>query len=263
MGEPKISVVIHTYNSERFLARVLNSVREFDEILICDMYSEDATLSIAQEFGARVVMHERLRFADPARNFAIQAATHDWVLVVDSDELITAPLREYLYQHLQKQNPEEGIRIPRHNYLMGRFMHGEYPDPILRFFRKDRTVWPPYVHRQPEVDGRVIALPPSRHDCAIVHLINPSVQSWVTKANVYTDLEIPKRADQSFPWWKMLFGPWYRFFKAYVLKGGFRDGRAGYVHARLAYIYKFLTIAKIWESRLSPEDMDPVLRDEK
>lgn len=260
MAQPKISVVIHTFNSERFLPRVLNSVRAFDEVVICDMHSTDATLQIAREFGARVVMHEKLAYADPARNFAIQQATHDWVLVVDSDELITPELCEALYAHARRTDAEEGVRIPRRNYFMGRFMHGEYPDPILRFFRKSKTVWPPHVHGQPIVEGRVRALPPRRSQLAIIHLVNPSVASWIAKVNVYTDLEIPKRQSQSMGWVKLLFAPWYRFFKAFVLKGGFRDGKRGYIYARLLATYKLFTVAKIIESRQSESATDPILR---
>ena len=51
----KISVVIHTYNSEKFLERVLNSVSGFDEIVICDMYSTDKTLEIAKKYNTRII----------------------------------------------------------------------------------------------------------------------------------------------------------------------------------------------------------------
>ena len=59
----------------------------------------------------------------------------------------------------------------------------------------------------------------------------------------------------------MFYAPAYRFIKAYFIKGGFRDGKAGLVNAGLDAFYKFLTIAKIWESRIRPEDMDRELRD--
>ena len=84
----KISVVIQTYNSEQFLERVLNSVKEFDEIVVCDMYSTDRTIEIARKFDCKIVYHKKTDFCEPARNFAIHSATYDWVLVVDSDEIV-------------------------------------------------------------------------------------------------------------------------------------------------------------------------------
>lgn len=64
----KISVVIQTYNSEQFLERVLNSVKEFDEIVVCDMYSTDRTIEIARKFDCKIVYHKKTDFCEPARN---------------------------------------------------------------------------------------------------------------------------------------------------------------------------------------------------
>ena len=99
----KISVVIQTYNSEQFLERVLNSVKEFDEIVVCDMYSTDRTIEIARKFDCKIVYHKKTDFCEPARNFAIHSATYDWVLVVDSDEIVPADLKDYLYTLLREQ----------------------------------------------------------------------------------------------------------------------------------------------------------------
>ena len=155
----KISVVIHTYNSEKFLERVLNSVSGFDEIVICDMYSTDKTLEIAKKYNTRIIFHEPCNPPEPARNFAIHSATWEWVLVVDSDEVVPLALKQYLYAYIRQSNPPEGLWIPRKNYLMGRFMHGDYPDYILRFFRKEGAYWPPYVHTVPQLAGKTVKIP--------------------------------------------------------------------------------------------------------
>ena len=67
----KISVVINTYNAERQLAEVLESVKNFDEVLICDMESTDSTLEIAARFGCHVVTFPKgdCVSAEPARTF--------------------------------------------------------------------------------------------------------------------------------------------------------------------------------------------------
>ncbi len=256
----KISVVIQTLNSEKFLERVLQSVKAFDEIVICDMYSTDKTIEIAERYNCKIVFHEKTNYCEPARNFAIQAASHEWVLVVDSDEIVPDALRKYLYEFIQSPDTLNGIWIPRKNYLMGRFMHGDYPDYILRFFRKEGAYWPPYVHTVPQLTGKTVKIPKQRKDLAFIHLINNPLELRLTKLNTYTTKEITKRANHNFPLGAIFYAPAYRFFKAYILKGGFKDGKAGLVNAGMDAFYKFTTIAKIWESRVNPEDIDPDLR---
>ena len=59
--ENKISVVINTYNAERDLEQVLEAVKDFDEVLICDMESTDKTLDIARKHGCRIVTFPKAR----------------------------------------------------------------------------------------------------------------------------------------------------------------------------------------------------------
>ena len=114
-----ISVVIHTYNNEKIIRRCLESVRHFDEIVICDMYSTDKTIEIAKEYNCKIVYYENIGWADPARNYAIQQASNEWVLVVDSDEVIPQNLVKYLYEFILKSDDYNAIRMPRLNYCWG------------------------------------------------------------------------------------------------------------------------------------------------
>lgn len=252
----KISIVMHTFNSEKFIRRVLESVKGFDEIVICDMYSTDQTITIAKEYNCKIVYHKKISYCEPARNFAIQSASNEWVLVVDSDEVVPEALRIYLYEHTQKPHCSDGIRIPRKNYFMGKFMHGDYPDHILRFFRKEKANWPPTVHSVPHIDGQVEYIPSKRKDLAFIHLINNPLEMRINKLNTYTAQEIAKRKGKKHPLFALFYAPAYRFIKAYIIKGGFRDGKAGLVNAGMDAFYKFITIAKIWESDLNNYDID-------
>jgi glycosyltransferase involved in cell wall biosynthesis len=73
-----ISVVINTLNEEHRLPFALRSVRDWvDQIVVVDMHSDDGTVAVARDFGAQVFMHERLAYADPAREFALAQATGD------------------------------------------------------------------------------------------------------------------------------------------------------------------------------------------
>ena len=254
--EEKISVVINTYNSEKYLERVLSSVKDFDEILICDMHSTDRTLEIANKYSCNIVYHERCTIVEPARNFAIQSASNEWVLLIDSDEVVPAALKNYLYNTIKEKNDLQGLWLARKNYALGHFLHGDYPDYILRFFRKSNIHWSPHVHSRPQVKGSVKRIPKRKKELALIHLANNSISDKLRKTDIYTDNEISKRANQKFPILKMFTATFFRFFRSYIIKGGFRDGKAGVVTAGMDAFYKFTTIAKIWESKVGNEDLD-------
>ena len=245
----KISVVINTYNAEQHLAAVLESVKDFDEVLVCDMESTDSTLDIARQHGCRIITFERKQYniVEPAREFAIHEVQHEWALVVDADELVPPELKDYLYQYISKSDAADGLFIPRKNYFMGRFLHCHYPDHILRFFRKDKTHWPPFVHSTPEIDGTVERIPAGKQQLAFIHLANDSVENIVSKTNQYTRNELERKRHRHYGTAALLFRPFFRFFKTYVLKGGFRDGKPGFIKSMLDGYYQFVFLAKKYE----------------
>ena len=93
------------------------------------MHSTDRTIAIAESYGCRIVYHERTGFVEPARNYAISCASNEWVLVLDSDEVIPDALRTYLYDFAERAEAEgyAALKMARKNYFLGRFMHGDYP----------------------------------------------------------------------------------------------------------------------------------------
>lgn len=250
-GTNKISVVINTYNAEQHLEEVLEAVKGFDEVLICDMESTDHTVEIAKRHGCRVITfpNGQHNIVEPAREFAIHETVYDWVLVIDADELVTPGLRDFLYSQIANEDCPDGIAIPRKNYFMGRFLHSAYPDYVLRFFRRDITHWPPVIHCSPEVKGRVVRIPKGRRDLALEHLANDSIASIVSKSNTYSDYEVLRRRDKNYGLFALFARPLFRFFKSYVLKCGFLDGMPGLIHALLDGYYQFVVVAKCIESR--------------
>lgn len=254
--ERKISVIINTYNAAQHLTRVLESAKDFDEIVICDMYSTDQTIEIAKQYNCKIIFHEKMSFCEPARNTAIQAASNKWVLVVDADELISKNLKDYLYEQINKDNCPSAIRIPRKNYFMGKFMHSSYPDYIMRFAKRDAIDWPDHIHSTPIIDGKIETIPSRRKDLAFIHLANDSSETILRKLNTYTEKEIERRKGQQYKLTALIYNPLFRFFKSYILKGGFRDGKAGLAYAGLNAMYKFATVVKLMESNLNEDEID-------
>ena len=246
----KISVVIHTYNSEKFIRDCLESVKNFDEIVICDMYSTDKTVEIANEYNCKVVYHELKGWAEPARNFAISQATNDWILVVDSDETITEELRKYLYEFIKNPTHNTAIRIPRLNYCWGEPLEILYPDGIIRFMKKDCVDWPPTVHSTPTItNGTTYNIDAKRRELAIRHNFTDSYRAYLNTLNKYTDLEVEKLVAQNkkFSYVGIAWKSFWLIIEKYLLKGGYKNGFKGFIIAATAGFYKFTAYVKYFE----------------
>lgn len=251
----KISAVINTYNASEHLARVLDALAGFDEVIVCDMESTDGTVAIAQAHGCRVVTFPKgnHRICEPARDFAIHSASHDWVLVVDADEIVTPQLREYLYRRIASPDCPEALAVPRRNMLLGEYIHNS-SDYQLRFLRKDKAVWPPVIHARPKIEGRIENIPANLPGVYLLHLDDAPVESRLKKMDNYSDYEVPKRSHRRYGMMSLIFRPVWTLFRSYVLRGGFRDGRRGIVKAYLDCIYQLMLLSKIEEKRIRDEE---------
>ena len=130
---------------------------------------------------------------------------------------------------------------------MGRFMRCHYPDHILRFFRKDKTHWPTVIHCVPQVDGRVEKIPAEKRELAFEHLANDTIETIINKTNQYTRNELERKAHRHYGVMAFFWYPFFRFFKAYFLKGAILDGIPGFIKAALEGYYQFVFLAKKFE----------------
>ena len=248
----KISVVINTYNAARFLREVLESVKDFDEVLICDMESTDTTLDIAREYGCKIVTFPKAdhKSAEPARTFAIQSAACHWVVVVDADEIVTPQLRACLYHHIQQENAAEGLYIPRLNKFMGKTMACAYPDYHRTEKDRGHRLAPGLTADDKEKLQTLLNQVPKAN--RFVHGdFHPG--NIMEKDNRYSDNDVEKKAHKNYGAVALLWRPFWRFFKCYVLEGGWRDGVHGLIYAGLKGVYQFELVAKIIEKRVKNE----------
>lgn len=247
--DQKISVVINTYNAERHISRVLESLKNFDEIVVCDMESTDSTLDIARQYGCKIVTFPKgdNKICEPARDFAIHSATNEWVLVIDSDELVTDELRSYLYNTISKGKYDYALAIPRINRFLGSEITST-PDYQLRFFKKSKAYWPPVIHARPVIDGKIKKIP-AKKELSLQHLDDSTIADRIKKINIYTDYEIPKRAHKKYGICKMIVRPFWFFLKNFLFGGGFRDGKRGLINAYMAATYQIVLLSKHTESK--------------
>ena len=249
-----LSVVINTLNEEKNLPFALGSVREWaDEIVVCDMHSEDRTVEIARAAGATVCFHERMGFADPARAYAISQARHDWVLVLDADELIPRQLADVI-RRLIERNEADAYRLPRLNYLLGapimNMGWGPDQDAQLRLFKKSAVLVTPDIHSffhvQPGAREQRLHFADSN---GIVHFNYINLTHFIEKLNRYASIE----ANQAFArgerasFRRALTSSAREWASRYLRHGGTREGWRGLYLTAMMSMYRIAIQGKLAE----------------
>lgn len=237
------SAVIITLNAADALEACLQSIAFADEILVVDSGSSDATLALAQQYGARMLHQDWLGYG-AQKQFAVSQAKYDWVLCLDADERVSEPLRLAIEAALIAPQAH-GFEMPRCNRFMGLWLrHGEgYPDWSLRLFQRGHGRWTDDpVHEKVLLEGA-----PARLRGDLLHESAEDLAAYLNKQNRYTTLQAEalyrrgKRAGVA----QMVLSPLLRFVKFYVLRLGFLDGVAGLVHIVIGCHNSFIKYAKL------------------
>ena len=241
----KLSVVIIARNEEKNLPRCLDSVKWADEIIVVDSGSVDKTVQIAQEHGARIVKVEWRGFG-VSKQAGVDAATGEWILSIDADEVVPDILTDEIKAEIHKSDNETvGYYIPRKTQFLGRWIRhgGWYPDYVLRLFRRDRGGFDSaLVHETVQVSGPTVRL---KH--ALEHYSYPDLDSYFNKLNRYTTLAAQDlhRKGCAAGLFKILINPVAKFLKQYCLRGGWLDGLEGLLLALLSAGYVMTKYAKL------------------
>jgi glycosyltransferase involved in cell wall biosynthesis len=247
-----ISVTILTKNSQKYLDEVLSALRDFDEVVIYDTGSNDATLEIAKKYP-NVVIHEKpFNGFGPTHNQASSVAKHDWVLSIDSDEIVT----DELVKEIRSLNLNEQCvySFPRHNYFNGKFIQwcGWYPDRQTRLYNRKQTYF-----TDAQVHEAIITedMQQTSLKHPIIHYSYESLSDFLNKMQSYSDLFARqyKGKRKSSPLKAILHGG-FAFFKSYIIKRGILGGYEGFVissyNANTAF-YKYL---KLYEANQNQEN---------
>ncbi|MBU3695611.1 glycosyltransferase family 2 protein [Dechloromonas sp.] len=248
-----LSVAIITLNAANQLEACLQSARFADEIVVVDSGSTDGTQALAERCGARVLQQDWLGFG-PQKQFAIEAARHDWVLCLDADERVTPALQAAIESALEISQTSastsaapHAFRFPRCNRFLGRYLkHGEgYPDWSLRLFDRRHARWSDdAVHEKVLCDGPIGTLAGD-----LLHDSAESLSSYLTKQNRYTSLaaDMALLAGKRSSLGRVALSPLVRFIKFYFIRQGFRDGLPGFVHIAIGCFNSMIKYAKMLE----------------
>ena len=242
-----LSVILITKNEEANLKDCLESVSFADEIIVVDSQSSDKTQEIARSFGAKLEITSDWPGFGPQKNRALNLATHDWVLSIDADERVTPELKQEILTAIASPNAADCYAIPRSSWYCGRFMKhsGWYPDYVDRLFKRGSAKFSDHlVHER--------LLPTGSSGKLKNHFLHYSYRDFsqvLKKVDVYSSAA----AQQAFKQGKkgglgeaLIHGFW-AFFRTYVLRRGFLDGKHGLAlaisNAATSY-YKYL---KLWQ----------------
>jgi glycosyltransferase involved in cell wall biosynthesis len=246
----KISVVINTLNEEKNIERAIKSVEFADEIIVCDMHSDDNTVILAKKLGAKIIFHKRTGFVEPARNFAISKAAGEWILILDADEEVPEGLAKKLKQIMDEESVATFVEIPRKNMIFGKWMQASmwWPDYNIRFFKKDFVKWSDKIHSRPEAKGQGITLAAEEH-LALIHHHYTSVAQFVERNSRYSAIQA-KELDQDgveFSWKDLVKKPLGEFLGRYFANRGFEDGVQGLGLSLLQAFMFLLQYLYLWE----------------
>jgi glycosyltransferase involved in cell wall biosynthesis len=226
-----LSACVITLNEADRIEECLRSVSFCDETVVVDAHSTDGTRERAAALGARVIERDWPGYRSQ-KQFAVEAARHDWVLCVDADERVSAELAaEIIALRARGFGTAAGYSLPRITDYFGRFLrHGNaYPDRLVRLFDRRRGGWSGYeIHENTRIDG-----PTSRLRGRLEHYSYRSLADHQTRMQRYAELmaqtmyERGERCGLT----KVLLNPQWRFLRGYLLRLGFLDGWRGLVFA--------------------------------
>ena len=226
---PRLSAIIITRNEAANIGACLDSVAFCDERIVVDCGSNDGTPAIAESKGANVTEHAWQGFG-PQKNFALSLATGEWVLSIDADERVTPELAIEI-EKIVSEGKADGYEIRRRTRFLGREMLQSrlFPDHILRLFRRGRARFTDaLVH-----EGLICAGPVGRLSGTLLHDPVARLEDALSRVDRYStasaEMLAAKGRQASFAA-GIAHGMWM-FFRIYILRLGFLDGRIGFLFA--------------------------------
>ena len=276
-GKLPVSVIIPVRNEAKNLPRCLQALRDIGEVFVIDSHSTDDTVEIARSHGAQVVQFHYQGGWPKKRQWAMNTLpiAHDWILLLDADEILTPELAEEIRSAIQ--NPGvNGSSILLRTWFLGRVLrHGDVGLWKLSLFRRgkgkyecrlqnqDASMADMEVHEHVVVEGATASL---RNP--LIHHNVESLSRYIQKHDEYSNWEsrvLSQRGDdkelppsllgtqaQRRRWLKRkLFAvpgsPVLLFLYRYILRFGFLDGVPGLIYCGFQAVQMFHTKAKIYE----------------
>lgn len=243
MNKNNLSAVIITHNEESNIERCLKSLFWVNEIIVVDSYSTDKTIEICKKYNCKIFQTEWKGFGK-TKKYAVDNSTNDWILSIDSDEVVTEQLKNKIEEILI--NPKfNGYNIRRKSFYLGKEIKhcGWDKDfPLRLFSKKHGNFNEDLVHESVVLSGEKTKIFEP-----LLHYTYPTISLHINKMNRYTDLSINKINDKKYSILSSLFFGINKFLKMYFLQKGFLDGKIGFILSIHSAFGVYLKYIKIWQ----------------
>ena len=240
----KVSVYIICKNEEKHIKRVLESVKEFAEIIIVDTESIYNTLGLAKNYTDNIYHQEWMGFAKQ-KEYARSLCSNEWVLNLDADEELTIELKNEIISTIN-ENKVDGLNIKISSLYLGKFNSEKSKfNRRIRFFRKDLGYYPEkLVHESIIVNGKIKKAKGFIYDYGTIDL-----KTHLDKINAYSSLRAEEKFEKNkkASLLKLLFVFPLAFFKSYIIKRSFLNGTRGFIASMNNSFYAYLKEAKLYE----------------
>ncbi len=239
-----ITVTILTKNSEKTIKETLDSLKNFSEVIVLDSGSTDETLKIAQAYPNVTTHTSPFLGFGPMHNYATKLASNDWVLSVDSDEILSEELIKEI--HNLSLDKETVYAIQRHNYFNGKWVKycgGWHPDIVLRLYNRKTTQFSgDLVHEKVQTKDLIV----EKLAHPIKHTPYQEIGDFLYKMQQYSALFAEQNQGMEASLGQALLHGWGAFLKSYILKRGFLGGKEGFIislyNSHTAF-YKYLRLS--------------------
>ena len=247
----KASVYIICKNEEKHIKRVLESVKDFDEIVVVDSGSTDNTLNIAKEYTNKIFHQDWLGFAKQ-KEYAKNLCQNEWVLNLDADEQLTEELKKEIEKVIE-ENKIDGLNIKISSQFLGKFNSEKSKfNRRIRFFRKSAGYYPEkLVHESIVINGKIKDADGFIYDYGTLDL-----KTHINKINEYSSLRVEEKfaKNKKASVIKLLLVFPLSFIKSFIIKRGFLNGFRGFIAAMNNSFYAFLKEAKLYELNKRKKD---------
>lgn len=254
LKKTSVSAIILAKNEEARIEACIKSVSWVDEVIVMDNESTDGTRKAALRLGAKIIEQPAKDFSS-LRNSGKDAASGEWLLYVDADEVVSQELQEEIAGVISRsreagsrsaRQPSVGYEIRRKNYYLGHPWPGD--EYILRLMRKSALVaWYGALHETARVKGEI-----GRLDAPLIHNTHRTLEEMVAKTNVWSETETQLRHDANHPpvvWWRLLRVMTTAFWGSFIRQGGWKAGTVGWIESIYQAFSMFVTYAKLWEKQ--------------
>jgi glycosyltransferase involved in cell wall biosynthesis len=268
--EKSISVLILTKNEQQDLPGCLESVAWSDDVHVYDSLSTDATIEIAEKFGARITKRPFDNWSSH-QNWGLEniAFKHQWVFYIDADERMTPELVTAVAKAVSEPSNNVAFRVQRRDFFLGTWLRHVQASPFyMRLFRPEKMRYERLVNPISVADG-----PVGEVSGYLDHFpFSKGVGHWLDRHNSYSTFEAKqimqnrsegadfsltqaltakdfhiRRFHQKELFYRLPLRPFIKFFLLFVGKRGFLDGRAGLRYATLQAIYEYMIVLKVKE----------------